>query len=112
MDLSARSCLRGTMANLTEAIRAEVEDLHVFFVDWFTGTAPRDRLETRFGAAMAKDVLFISPDGVQLSHAQLGISRRSHGFDTGFPRQIAGRGMLRFRIRDRKDGQHRVTDEP
>lgn len=59
------------MSNLEAAIRAEIEDLHVFFVDWFTGTAAKDQLETRFGAAMDEGVVFVSPDGARLERADL-----------------------------------------
>ena len=34
------------------------------------------------------------------------------GLDAGLTRQIAGCGMLGFRIGYRKYGQHRVADEP
>ncbi len=59
------------MPDLEAAIRAEIEDLHVFFVDWFTGAAPKNQLETRFGAAMDADVVFVSPDGARLDRADL-----------------------------------------
>lgn len=59
------------MSDLTTAIRAEIEDLHAFFVDWFTGAADQMAITTRFGTAMAPDVLFISPDGQRLTHSDL-----------------------------------------
>ncbi len=73
------------MSDLEAAIRTEIEDLHVFFVDWFTGAAPKEQLETRFGRAMDADVLFVSPDGVRLSCADLmtGIAE-AHGANPGF----------------------------
>ncbi len=67
------------MPDLEASIRSEIEDLHVFFVDWFTGAAPKDQLETRFGAAMDTDVVFVSPDGARLGRADL-----MNGFASGY----------------------------
>lgn len=59
------------MSDLETTIREEIEDLHVFFVDWFTGAAPKEQLETRFGPAMDEAVVFVSPDGGRLSRNDL-----------------------------------------
>ena len=70
---------------LTARIRAEIEDLHVFFVDWFTGKAPKTQLESRFIASMDADMVFVSPEGDRLSRADLTLGfEGAHGANPGF----------------------------
>ena len=59
------------MSELQTAIRAEIEDLHVFFVNWFTGKAAVSELDTRFTTAMDPALVFISPDGAVLTAKDL-----------------------------------------
>ena len=79
------------MSDLRAAIQAEIEDLHVFFVDWFTGKAPKNMLENRFVPAMDPDLVFISPDGDRLSRADLTL---------GFAGAHGGNPDFRIAIRD------------
>ena len=81
------------MSDLEAAIRAEIDDLHVFFVDWFTGEAPKEQLENRFGAAMDEAMIFISPDGARLSRGDL---------SAGLEGAHGGNPAIRIAIRDVK----------
>ena len=79
------------MTELHDAIRMEIEDLHRFFVDWFTGVAAGETLNDRFGAAMAPDVVFISPDGQRLTRDDL---------MTGIGAAHGGNPNIRIAVRD------------
>lgn len=81
------------MPDLEAAIRTEIEDLHVFFVEWFTSAAPKEQLETRFSPAMDANVVFVSPDGARLSRADL---------MTGFSGAHGANPDFRIAIRDVK----------
>lgn len=81
------------MSDPETVIRTEIEDLHVFFVDWFTGAAPKEQLETSFGVAMDADVVFVSPDGARLNRTDL-----MNGFTSGH----GGNPGFRIAIRDVK----------
>lgn len=54
------------MHALENDVRKEVEELHRFFVDWFTGRAEKSALNTVLLSALDEDLLFISPDGHRL----------------------------------------------
>lgn len=81
------------MSDLEAVIRREIEELHVFFVDWFTGAAPKDRLESRFCVAMDADMVFVSPDGTRLGRADL---------IAGFKGAHGANPVFRIAIRDVK----------
>lgn len=51
------------MEPLEKAVRAAVEDLHVVFVDWFTGKAARDGLDRLFAPLLDPRIRIVSPDG-------------------------------------------------
>jgi len=59
------------MHALENAVRAEIEDLHRFFVDWFTGRAELSTLNTILLSALDEDLLFVSPDGHRLNRDAL-----------------------------------------
>ena len=80
-----------TDPTLTARIRAEIEDLHVFFVDWFTGKAPKTQLESRFLSSMDADMVFVSPEGDRLSRTDLTV---------GFEGAHGGNPDFRIAIRD------------
>lgn len=64
------------MSEYLKDVRREIEDLHVFFVDWFNGKAPKSALASRFSARFHRDFVFISPDGnvLQLDQLTAGIT--------------------------------------
>ncbi len=73
------------MSDVSGTIKAEIEDLHGFFMDWFTGKAPKDMLESRFVPAMDPEMLFISPDGDRLTRADLTLGfAGAHGSNPDF----------------------------
>lgn len=73
------------MSDVETAVRAEIEDLHAFFVDWFAGRAAKSDLETRFAAAMDPELVFVSPDGRRLGRADLiGLFEGGHGANPDF----------------------------
>ena len=52
--------------------QAEIEDLHQFFVDWFSGSLPQtDAAFHRFSNVMATDMHIVSPDGQIQNRDQL-----------------------------------------
>ena len=84
------------MSDLEAAIRAEIENLHVFFVDWFTGKAPKEQLDSRFGAAIDADMVFVSPDGARLTRSDLMTGfANGHGANPGFRIAIRDVKVLR-----------------
>lgn len=64
--------LMGGGETMEAACIREVEELHVFFQQWFNGELPdEDAAFARFDSVMAPDVVLVSPGGVALSRAQL-----------------------------------------
>ena len=55
------------MANeLEDIVRTEIEDLHKFFVGWFTGALDTDSFDEGFLARFDTDFLLIPPAGIIL----------------------------------------------
>jgi hypothetical protein len=86
----------------------EIEELHTFFVAWFTGTIPRTEANfARFTAAIAPDFALISPGGALLEHEDLvAWIRDAYGSRTHFRIWIEN-----FRLRRQLDGAAVVTYE-
>lgn len=59
------------MSELEASIREEIEDLHRFFVAWFSGTAPRSALEDRFVPAIDPGCFYVTPDCGRFDKAEL-----------------------------------------
>ena len=82
---------KADQAQLLAAARAEVEDFHVFFDDWFTGTCPQSEtvLEARHANRLAQDFQLIYPGGGVLDRDGLiqGI-RGAYGKSPGYKTQI------------------------
>ena len=77
--------------DLLAAARAEIEDFHAFFDDWFQGLVPEDEdvLHTRHGARLAGDFQLTYPGGVTMDKDGLiGGVRRAYGNSPGFKVQI------------------------
>ncbi|MBX2802111.1 MAG: DUF4440 domain-containing protein [Myxococcales bacterium] len=69
---------------MLEQIRQEVEDVHRFFVRWFTGVAEAAELDA-FAARLHPDVQFIGPSGARTDRAGLiGMFEGRHGANPGF----------------------------
>ena len=57
---------------LEENCKAEIERLHAFFVDWFTGAVPRtDEQFERVSSILAPEFHFVSPRGVMEGQSHL-----------------------------------------
>lgn len=67
-------------------VRAEIEELHRFFVDWYIAALPAAGadFESRFSARLAPEFGMIVPSGAWLSREQVIASiRQSHGARPG-----------------------------
>lgn len=64
--------------------RREIEVLHAFFVDWYTGRLENDAL-TRVERALASDFEMVTPDGERRAYADVvdGIRGRYASHDPG-----------------------------
>lgn len=76
------------MATL-KALRKEIEDLHVFFEDWFSGRSSSDEFAARFDHRFDEQTLLIQPGGAALPLDQFkeGL-RAAHGSNPDFRIQI------------------------
>ena len=73
------------MSTLEADVRAEIEDVHQFFVRWFTGTAGPEELDTLFAPRLDDAVMFFSPDGNTMGRDGLiGLFRGAHGANPDF----------------------------
>lgn len=73
--------------DLQTAVREEIEDLHRFFVGWFTGVLPREDevFEKEFLARLDADFVLIPPAGITLDRASLaGGLKADHGNNPDF----------------------------
>ena len=59
------------MQVLEQDVRKEVEELHAFFVDWFTGNAAPQDLDRIFVPRFSDEMLFISPGGAMSTGKEL-----------------------------------------
>ena len=80
---------------LRQLVSAEIENLHVFFADWFSGRAPssdeyfHENLERR----LARDFVIIPPGGSLLGGAEISaMIRAAHGSNPKF--RIAIRNIV------------------
>jgi hypothetical protein len=79
------------MAELLEPVRAEIEELHVFFVEWFQGSCPDDdaTFAERFSRRFAADFVLIPPTPPAQRLEQLSAAiRRGHGNNPDFEIEI------------------------
>ncbi len=68
-------------------VTAEIEGLHRFFVEWFTGVIPRsdELFERRYASRFAPECLLIPPAGITLDNARLAQAiRDNYGKSPGF----------------------------
>ena len=73
------------MSSLETDVRTEVEEVHRFFVRWFTGTAEPRELNDLFVSRLDDDVIFLSPDGHRMGRDGLvGMFQNAHGNNPGF----------------------------
>lgn len=96
--------VRGTMASTVSQsqVREEIEALHRFFVEWFSGVAPATDsvFETGFMRRFDEKFLLIPPAGAILDLSALATGIRSnHGTNPNF--RIAIRGVTIRRAWDR-----------
>jgi len=84
---------------LEDIIRTEIEDLHKFFVGWFTGTLDTISFDEGFLARFDSDFLLIPPAGIILSLDELSSNIRNT-YDTNPDFRIAIRNVKVQRILD------------
>ena len=82
---------------LEDIIRTEIEDLHKFFVGWFTGTLDTISFDEGFLARFDSDFLLIPPAGIILSLDELSSSIRNT-YDTNPDFRIAIRNVKVQRV--------------
>ena len=78
---------------MDDRCRREVEELHRFFADWFTGAlADDDAAFARLGAALADDFEIVSPDGRTTARQALltGLRRAHRSRGPGFRIRVDG----------------------
>jgi len=90
-----------------DAVPAEIEALHAFFVGWFSGRLPTADFEAGFLARFAPDFLLVPPAGTLLSLEQIASSVRS-AHDTNPDFRIAIRNVT---VRRTFDGHILATYE-
>ena len=79
------------MSRPTDAITAEIAELHRFFVDWVTGALPDTEAAFHQGflSRMAPTFQVIEPDGARVTLAELAPSvRRNHGKNPAFASSV------------------------
>lgn len=73
------------MSSLESDIRTEIEDVHRFFVRWFTGTAEARELNDLFVSRLDDDMIFLSPDGHRMGREGLvGMFENAYGNNPDF----------------------------
>ena len=73
------------MSDIEVAVRQEIEDIHVFFVEWFSGKADKESYEERFVTRFDPGAIFVGPDGMLLEYDMLiGAMREAHGINPDF----------------------------
>jgi hypothetical protein len=95
------------VGNVEDAVRAEIESLHEFFVGWFSGSLTLSAFEPKFLTRFAPDFILVPPAGRLLNLEQLAEAvRSSHATNPDF--RIAIRNVT---IRRRFDGHLLATYE-
>ena len=71
--------------DLEQQVQQEIDELHEFFVGWFSGAIAEPQFNDAFLSRFCEDVVFIPPAGVQLGLTDL-ISwiKTAHGSNTDF----------------------------
>ena len=73
------------MTALVEKVREEVERVHVFFVDWFNGTAAAEDLDRFLVPRFDQGMMLVSPDGSMASGSDvIAMFRTARGANTEF----------------------------
>ncbi len=89
------------MSGTEAVVRAEIEALHAFFVGWFAGVLPQERLETDFLSRFSSDFLLVPPAGTLLTLDELAASvRAGHATNPTFRIEIRN-----VTLRRRLDGR-------
>jgi len=84
-------------SNLEDIVQTEIEDLHKFFVGWFTGTLDASSFDEGFLARFDADFLLIPPAGIILSLEELSSGIRNT-YDTNPDFRIAIRNVKIQRV--------------
>ena len=91
-----RGTARAAKNDVSDAqVRGEIEQLHIFFVEWFSGVASNEdaAFEARFGVRFDDEFILIPPRGEVLGLNELATSiRRAHGSNRDF--RIAIRNVV------------------
>lgn len=92
-----------TQSQLLKAARIEIEDFHLFFLDWFTGNCENNEelLQDRHGSRLADEFLLIYPGGQVLDRTNLiDEIRQAYGGTPGFGIQIRNIQLRPMNCRD------------
>lgn len=87
------------ITNLENIVRKEIEDLHNFFVGWFTGTLDNNIFHEGFLARFDSEFLLIPPAGIILSLDELS-SGIKNTYDTNPDFRIVIRNVKIQRVLD------------
>lgn len=81
---------------LESLVREEIEDLHAFFVGWFSGTLEQSVFDSAFMARMDPELVLIPPAGnvLELDELEAGL-RKGHGANPDFRIAIQNVRVLR-----------------
>lgn len=75
--------------DLNTQVRKSIEDIHVFFEDWFMGRVDAASLEAGFMRYLAPDFRYIPPGGPVVSRADLEVMfNQGHGTASDFKIEI------------------------
>ena len=81
-----------THAALEQSARAEIESLHAFFVEWFSGCCPKESFTEDFSVRFNPDFKLIPPAGTLLNLEQLSSAIRN-GYASNPPFKIQIRNV-------------------
>jgi hypothetical protein len=83
--------------DLETIVREEIEALHRFFIEWFSGAAPESDLEEGILNRLAPDLVFVPPGGSLLGRDALETGLRQ-GYGTNPDFRIAIRNVTVHRV--------------
>lgn len=93
--------------SINDQVRIEIEELHEFFCNWFSGNLPKTDFDSKFTTRFAPDLVFIPPAGKLLGLTELSTAiYKGYSSNPKFRVQIRG-----VTIRRKFDGYVLATYE-
>ena len=84
------------MSELEQAVCDEVEYLHRFFVDWFSGTVDEKEVDRVLVPRLDDETFYVTPDGHRLGGPDLvAMFRHAHGTNPDFRIEIRDVKIMR-----------------